>query len=254
MDCLIAGSSEADALGEHDVADAAVEAGEEVAGVVLVEEVVEGHGELDEGAVVVDDVEGEGEVEAQAFGEHGLLGIGIGAAGGAVGADGHVVVDARLDGGFLASEDESRPRLEIEGPQVVVIGLEDKLLALVEGTEIEAYGCGCPRGVDAHREVAHMLEGGAEGVVVWSPDVVGVGEAGFLYAHGEDKVAVGDDALEGLGVPVVFIAFGKDDDGAAGGLVDEHRPVVGAPTACIEGPGTLCRNGCDGHKCHNDKG
>ena len=135
---------EDDALGEHDVAEAAVHAGEEAAGVVLVEEVVEGHGELDDGAVIASDVVAEGEVEAQAFGEHCLIGIGIDAARGAVGADGHVVVDARLEGGFMAPEDESCTGLEIEGTQMVVVGLEDNLLAFVESTGIEAYGFRCP--------------------------------------------------------------------------------------------------------------
>ena len=98
-----------------------------------------------------------------------------------------------------------------------------------------------------------MLEWGAEGVIVGSANVVGVGEAGFLNAHGEDEVALGEDEFEGLSI-LVIAAIGEDNDGVAGCIVDEHCPVVGGPTARVEGPGTLCRKGCNGYKSHNDKG
>ena len=103
---------EDDAAGEHDVADAAVEAFEETAIVVLVEEVVEGHGEGDHALVFVVAVgEGEGEVEAPAA-LNQLFVEGAPTCPAASAAEGLVVEDACLKGLAVFAEDDAGTGLE----------------------------------------------------------------------------------------------------------------------------------------------
>lgn len=135
---------EDDAVGEADVADFADHGAEVVGGIVLVEVVVEGHGEHEQGdAVAVVGMVGEAEVESPAIGEHVFVGVAPGGPA-AAGTDDVVVVDTGFDGGLLTSDDEAAAGLHIEGAEVLVEGLEAYLLALVVGAGIDAYQGGRP--------------------------------------------------------------------------------------------------------------
>lgn len=192
-------------MGEGDVADAAVVAlpglegvAEGVAAfVAFVEEVVQGHGEHEDGLAVGRRVVADAEVEAEAVAEHAFVGGGDEVAPCfvvevAAAAHDLVIEHAALDGQALEGDDQTTARLEVEAAEVLVVGLEDQLLALEEDTGVETHEGGCPRGVDAYAEVAHLLEWCGEGAVVGAIDIGVVCEALFGHANGEDEVGTGE--------------------------------------------------------------
>ena len=94
------------AVGEHEVGDAAVKTFGHAAGVVVVEEVVEGHGEGEEVSLVAVAVgEGEGEVETQAALYHLFVGVAPVLEGAGAG-EGFVVEHAYLKSFAVFAEDE----------------------------------------------------------------------------------------------------------------------------------------------------
>ena len=238
--------------GEHDVADAAVETFEEAATVVLVEEVVEGHGEGEHVLVFVVTVgEGEGEVETPSALYH-LIVEGAPAVPAASAAEGLVVEDTCLEGLAVFAKDKAGTRLEVVATQVLVVNLEAELLALVVGTGIEAHEGGHARGIKANAAVAKLFEGVAEGAVIGTIDVVGVDETFLCHADGEDEVAARDD---GVGNRVVVES--PVDDGSLYNVVEDVGPIVGGPSACVEGElafALLCGDAGGKNNCHEYNG
>lgn len=230
---------EDDAVGEADVADFADHGAEVVGGVALVEEVVEGHGEHEQGDVVAaagavgEGAVGEAEVEAPAVGEHVFVGVAP-AGPAAAGTDDLVVVDTGFNSRLFAADDEAAAGLHIEGTEVLVEGLEADFLTFVVGAGIDAYQGGRPREVDAYAPVADALDGVAEGAVVGAVDAVGVGKAFFGHPDGEDEVGTGDECLEKGFVLGASVGEEVGED-AVGGVVEKVGPVVGRPGAGVEG-------------------
>ena len=240
---------EDDAAGEHDVADAAVEAFEETATVVLVEEVVEGHGEGNHALVFVVAVgEGEGEVEAPAALDHGFV-EGAPAVPAAGAAEGMVVEDTRLEGLAVFAEDDAGAGLEVVATQVGFVIFEAEFLALVVGTGIEAHEGGHAGGIKADAAVSEVLKGVAERTVVRTVDIVGVGVTLLGDADGEYEIATGDDGVGNWVVvecPMHYCALCD--------AVEEGRPIVGGPGAGVEGElafALLCGDGRGKNNCHN---
>ena len=182
---------EDDAVGEHEVAYFAYLAFQHAAGVVFVEEVVEGHGEHEQDFAGVGFVGvGDGKVETQAACNHVFVG-GAENLRGAGAADGVVVEDTSLEGGALAANHKSGTGLEVVAAQVLVVGHEAYFLALVVGTGIETYNRGHPGGIETYAEVAEAFEGCSEGTVVGTIDVVRVSKSLFVHADGKARSALG---------------------------------------------------------------
>ena len=101
--------------------------------IVGVEEVVQGHGELQQGLSMFVHIH-EGEVKAPAAFQHVLV-----FAGNRPTATGHhVVEDSGLKLVILPTDDNTGTGLEVEAAHVVFRVLVDDFLALVVGTAIEA--------------------------------------------------------------------------------------------------------------------